>query len=57
MIAYVWDYIAIKDGVWHFTNILGIWIFDIPLEEWLFFWLVTIGLVSMILSFIRGGTT
>jgi len=31
-----WDYFGIKDGSWHFPNILGVLILDIPLEEYLF---------------------
>jgi len=52
--GYFWDYIAIKDGIWYFPNILDIWILGIPIEEWLFFWVTTIGIVTITLSFIGG---
>lgn len=35
----VWDHIFAEKGVWGFTSeyLIGIWIFGLPLEEWLFF--------------------
>ncbi len=50
--GYIWDYLAIKDGIWYFPNVIGLWIFGIPLEEWLFFWVATIGTITFTLSFI-----
>jgi len=34
----VWDFIAIETGAWFFPQekILGVWILNVPLEEWLF---------------------
>ncbi|MBI4170725.1 MAG: lycopene cyclase domain-containing protein [Candidatus Aenigmarchaeota archaeon] len=52
VISFFWDYIAVKDNVWIFHNILGIWILGLPLEEWLFFWFVSFAIVSVILGFI-----
>lgn len=37
VIGIPWDYFGIKQGVWFFPGIIGIWIFGIPLEEYLFF--------------------
>ncbi len=39
-----WDYISTKNEIWTFSTerIIGIWILGLPLEEWLFFVLVTL---------------
>lgn len=44
LIGIVWDFIAINFGVWYFpaeTN-LGLIIFGIPIEEFLFFSLISV---------------
>lgn len=39
-----WDYIAIKEKIWLFTepHIFGIWLLGLPIEEWLFIIFVTL---------------
>lgn len=41
--AFPWDHFAIKEHIWYFTKpyIVGIWLFGLPLEEWLFIIFVT----------------
>lgn len=36
--SFPWDYIAIRERIWYFTepNIIGTWIFGLPIEEWIF---------------------
>lgn len=36
--SFPWDYIAIKEGIWYFSEpyIMGIWLLGLPIEEWLF---------------------
>ena len=46
-VLWVWDYLATTDRVWYFVNILGIWLFGIPIEEVLLF-VFLIPLVSSI---------
>lgn len=45
-----WDYFGIKEGVWFFPGIMGIWIFGIPLEEYLFF--VSIAILGVLTTLI-----
>ena len=43
--GWLWDGIAIQAGVWYYdpANIAGMWLLDMPLEEWL--WIVGVTLV------------
>lgn len=43
LFSFPWDYIAIRERIWYFTEpqIIGIWLFGLPIEEWLFIVLVT----------------
>ncbi len=40
----LWDYIAIKEKIWYFTesHIFGIWFLGLPVEEWIFIIFVTL---------------
>ncbi len=46
-----WDMIAVKDKIWYFTepHILGIWLFGLPIEEYLFIIFVALLFVSIVL--------
>jgi len=35
-VTMIWDYLAITNGVWYFVNIMGIWVFGLPVEEIIF---------------------
>ena len=43
--GWLWDGIAIQAGVWYYdpANIAGMWLLDMPLEEWL--WIVGVTLL------------
>lgn len=53
VIGFFWDYYAIRDGVWFFTNIVNIWVEGIPIEEWAFFWVYTFNVTTTVMFFIR----
>jgi lycopene cyclase domain-containing protein len=42
--SFPWDYVAIKERIWYFTepHIVGIWLLGLPIEEWLFIIFVTL---------------
>ena len=42
--SFPWDYISIQENIWYFREpyIAGIWLFGLPIEEWLFITLVTL---------------
>jgi len=50
-----WDYVAIKEGVWSFTNILGVWILGLPVEEWVFIMIIGLSVSSLTLITIKKG--
>ncbi len=55
-----WDMIAVKDKIWYFTepHILGIWLFGLPIEEYLFIIFVALLFVSItLLIWERWGTS
>ncbi len=35
-VTMIWDYLATANNVWYFVNIMGIWIFGLPVEEIIF---------------------
>lgn len=39
-----WDIIAVKEGIWFYkdSNIIGIWLFGLPIEEYIFIIFVTL---------------
>src|SRR3989344_9626467 len=43
LFAIPWDIIAVNENIWYFTEpeIIGIWIFNLPIEEYLFIFLLT----------------
>ncbi len=51
--SFPWDFIAVKEQIWLFEEpyILGIWLAGLPLEDWLFFVLVTVLFTSVTLLF------
>ncbi len=54
-VAFLWDYFAIRKGLWWFPpqEILGIWFFGLPLEEWVF--ISFIGMEIAMLALVFGG--
>lgn len=44
LVSFPWDYIMIKERVWYFKepHIIGIWLLNLPIEEWLFISLVAL---------------
>ena len=54
--GWAWDFISIKDDVWNYTNILGVWFLGLPVEDWLATVLVGLFVASLTLLLIgRGG--
>ena len=51
----LWDHIAIKDGVWFFTNIVGLWFLGLPVEEWVFIMMIGLSVSSLTLITIKKG--
>lgn len=47
--SFPWDYISIQEHIWYFEKpyVVGIWIFGLPLEEYLFIVLVTLLFASI----------
>ena len=35
-VTMIWDYLATTSNVWYFVNIMGIWLFGLPVEEIIF---------------------
>jgi len=35
-VTMIWDFLAITNNVWYFVNIMGIWVFGLPMEEIIF---------------------
>lgn len=44
-----WDIISVKESIWYFKeeNILGIWLFELPIEEYIFIVMVTLFFASI----------
>jgi lycopene cyclase domain-containing protein len=55
-VGVMWDYLAVNVWkIWSFNPdaIIGVWFLGLPLEEWLFFPLVSIACATLALTFIR----
>ena len=54
-VAAPWDYLAIQRGQWWFPpeGILGIWVFGLPLEEWIFISFIGMEICMLALVFVR----
>ena len=35
-VTMIWDYLATANNVWYFVNIMGVWVFGLPIEEIIF---------------------
>lgn len=47
LFGWVWDLVAISNGVWGFSKIIGIWFLGVPLEEWLLYVLAAAAISSL----------
>jgi lycopene cyclase domain-containing protein len=49
--SFPWDYISIKEHIWYckLPYIVGLWVFGLPIEEYLFIILVTLLLASILI--------
>ncbi len=57
VVSVPWDYFSIKDSLWWFPSkdILAIWLFGLPLEEWIFISFIGMELCMLALIFVAGG--
>ena len=57
IVAFFWDYFAIRAGLWWFPpeNIIGIWFFGLPIEEWIFISFIGMEIAMMALVFAGAG--
>ena len=48
-ISVPWDLISVRERIWYFTEpqIVGVWLFGLPIEEWSFYILVTLLFATM----------
>ena len=53
--SFPWDFIAIQEKVWLFEEpyIFGVWLWGLPIEEWLFIVLISALFTSVTLLFWR----
>ena len=57
LVAVPWDHFAIRKSLWSFpeSEILGAWLFGLPVEEWFFIFFIGIEITMLALLF-AGGT-
>lgn len=53
LIAYPWDFFAIRAGIWRYPNHPGLRIYDVPLNDLIFIWLCTHLACSFLIAFSR----
>ena len=50
-----WDFFGVKYNVWSFHNIIGLWFFGLPIEEWCFIIIISLSVSSLTLILIKRG--
>lgn len=51
LVAYPWDFFAIRVGIWRYPNHPGLRIHDVPLNDLVFIWLCTHLACSFLIAF------